>query len=254
VKRILFFFFLQVICKFGYSQDTTDLFKWYDRTLSFKLITEKDTLLIFKYPDGKRESIRTYKKSQITGTYSRWYENGKLMWKKELKNGIQYGTSVFYSESGTKVAELMYENGKITDTIFIKANIHLALGKITSSSTVYGGMEREDGGSNVSEYSGPYMNCSMYAIRLDSKSKPKLVSKFKSDLYGDFFIIVPPGEIGFYPVDIKIDSLGPGDFHIPEKIYSSGNEGWNMPEHLFVNKVSGILFIELHHYSVGYAP
>lgn len=48
-------------------------------------------------------------------------------------------------------------------------------------------MQREDGSSNVSEHSGPFINYSMYFAKIDSLKKTELIQNFKSD-YGDFFL------------------------------------------------------------------
>jgi len=237
-----------------FSQNITELVKYYDGAKSYKLITKKDTSLVCKYPNGKKESVRQIKENKITGTYSRWYENGNLMWEKELKNSIMNGKSVYYNEKGNKVAELIYDNGKISDTIYIQENVHLVFGKITYTSRIYGGMQNEDGSSNVSEHSGPYFNYYMYAAKVNSVKKPELISQYKSDVNGDFFITVPIGKISFFPATLKIDSLKPGQFTIPATSWDSGEDTWDKQGPLEVKKENLILFIELHHTSNGYAP
>jgi len=238
----------------AFSQDTTELIKYYNGAKSYKLITKKDTLLVCTYPTGKKESVRELKGNKITGTYTRWYENGNLMWQKELKHAIPNGKSVYYNEKGIKVAELMYENGKISDTIYIKANTHLLFGKITYTSRVHGGVENEDGTSNISESSGPYSNCYMYAAKVDSFKKPELICNYKSDVNGDFFITVPIGTISFFTVSLKIDSLKPGQFTIPSTSGESDESAWDKQGPIVVKKENSILFIELHHSSNAYAP
>jgi hypothetical protein len=238
----------------GYAQDTTEFFKYYDGSKSFKISTKKDTCITYIYPNGKKESVHQIKRAEKTGYYCRWYANSKLMWRMELKNGVQNGKSVFYDASGKRVAELMYINGKITDTLFVKTNTHLVFGKITSSSKVYGGMERENGSADVSEFSSAYMNFWMYAALVDSIKKPKLVSFFKSDFNGNFFILVPEGKIGFYPKSVKIEYLTPSDYKIPEENVFHGEEGWSKQGPIIVKKGDKIQFIELHHFSIGYAP
>lgn len=246
--------FFVVFASLGFSQDTIEFIKFNDGTKSFKLTTKKDTSLIYIYPNGKKESSRPMRKNQITGKYSRWYESGKLMWEKELVNGIQEGSAIFFDEKGKKVAELTYEKGIIVDTVFIQEDLHLILGKITYHSKVYGGMQREDGSSNISEYSGPFMNCSMYAAKIDSLKKPEFIQNFKSDYNGDFFILAPEGRIGYFPKSIDIKSLASGEYHIPKRRWSSGNEGWDLQGPTEVGKESDLLFILLNYSSVGYAP
>ncbi len=253
MKAIATLFFIGISAIIN-AQDTTELIRFQDGTKSFKLITKKDSSLIYVYPNGKRESIRPIKNHQITGKYSRWYENGKLMWEKELENGIQEGKSVFYNEKGVKMAEFHYEKGILKDTVFIKEGIHLLLGKINYHSKVYGGMVREDGSSNVSEYSGPFMNCSMYGAKIDSLKKPELIQYFKSDYNGEFFILAPEGKIGFFPKSVDIKTLSPGENHIPEKAWSSGRDGWEIEGPGLIGKLDDLLFVALYYSSVGYAP
>lgn len=254
IMKELFAVILFLVTTILFAQDTTELIKFNDGTKSFKLTTKKDTNYIFLYPNGKKESIRPVKKHQLTGKYSRWYENGKLMWEKELVNGMQEGKTVFYDQKGIKVAEFIYEKGKLTDTNYLKESVHLIIGKITYSSKVYGGMQREDGSSNISEHSGPYMNYSMMAAKIDSLKKTELIQNFKSDYNGDFFVIVPEGKTGFFPGGTDLNTLHPGEYSILEKAWSSGKDSWSMKTPTIVKKEDLILFITLHHSSVGYAP
>ncbi len=237
----------------GYSQDTTNLIKNNDGSTSFWLTTKSDTMLISTYPNGKKETERCYKNKQITGIYKRWYENGKLMWQKNLINNIEDGKAVFYNDKGVKITELIYKKGIIKDTLFIKKNIHLVLGKITYSSKIYGGVQRPDGGSNISESSDPYQNFKMYAVKVDSILKPKLIQYFKSDHDGQFMVLVPKGKIGFYPASIKLKDIKPGEYCPPTKAFNAGQSGWDMRQPLVVKNESLIKF-SLNNYSVGYAP
>lgn len=243
-----------VSANYLFAQDTTQLVKYYDGTKTFWLVTKTDTTLYSTYSNGKKETERKFKNNAITGLYKRWYPTGKLMWEKELVNGKSNGKTVFYDARGIKVAELDYKNDTITDTVYIKENTHLVLGKITSSSIVYGGMQREDGSSNVSQYSGPWMFCEMYAAKVDSIKKPEMVQHFRTDHNGEFFILAPEGNIGFFPKATDIGKLVPGEFYPPPKAWSSGHDGWNMRSPLEVKKEDVLLFILLHHSSVGYAP
>lgn len=242
-----------LICNFLKAQDTTQLIKYYDGTKSYWLVSKTDTLLKWDYPNGKKESVRKFKNNQITGTYTRWYENGKVMWEKSLVNNILQGYSIFYNEKGIKIAELLYEDGKIKDTVFIKKNTHLILGKATYNSKVYGGMQREDGSSNISESSGPYQNLKMYAAKVDSLKKPVLIQNFKTDFNGDFIIDSPEGKISFFPATIPITEINPGQYNALERGSMSGHSGWDYTKP-FIIENQKLYSIILHHFSVGYAP
>lgn len=236
------------------AQDTTQLVKYFDKTKTFWLVSKKDTMIYSYYPNGKKESERKYNYNGKTIVYKRWYENGKLMWERETVNEIAHGKSVFYDAKGIKVAELNFEKGIVSDTVFIKEGIHLVLGKITTRSVVYGGMQREDGSSNVSDYTGPWMYCSMYAAKVDSIKKPELIQYFRSDHKGEFFILAPEGTVGYFPKSVPIEKLVPGEFYPVGKVHSSGQEGWSIRGPQIIRKEDVLLLVEIHHESVGYAP
>lgn len=252
MKPALFILFLLTNYN-SYSQDTINLVKYPDGCKSYWLINKSDTVILSTYSNGKIESKRFYKNSYVNGKYFRWYENGNLMWVKEMVNNTQEGSAVFYNDKEIKVAELIYHNGIISDTVFIKDGIHLVLGNISFTSKIYGGMENDDGSSNVSEYSGPYQNLNMYAVKVDSLLKPVFIQNFKSDDRGDFFILAPIGKIGFFPKTIPIKDLMPGQYFPPSEFSNSTESGWSMNGPLIINNEQ-IIFIQIHHTSVGYAP
>lgn len=254
MMKILLSIFLLVLFSSVYAQDTLDLVNYYDGTKSFKLATEKDTSQIFMYENGKVESQIFMYNEEYNGIYLRYYKNGNLMWRKYLRNAIEEGKTTYYNDKGIKVAEFNLKNGKITDTLFLKKNTHLILGKITSSSIVHGGAQHEDGRSNISEYHGPFANFSMYAVKVDSQNAPVFISNLKSDFKGDFFILSSVGKIGFFPSTEKIENL-PKDKYCLTQIYeSSGNSSWSIKGTNEVKQNDLILYLELHYSSVGYAP
>lgn len=252
--KTTFLSLLLILNYMGYSQDTTDIVDYYDGSKSFSLITVKDTSLVWLYPGGKKESLCKLSAYETNGTYKRWYKNGKLMWRKDMKNGKENGKAEFYDDKGVKVAELIYNSGQISDTVFIKENTHLVLGTITFESTVSGGAVREDGSSNVSRLSGAYINCPMYAALVDSIKKPEMITKFKSDFNGDFFILVPAGKISFFTQDIDIKTLAPGQYYIPGSMSGSTRSHWSETDPLVVTKDDMLMYVKLHHTSEGYAP
>lgn len=246
----LFVFSLNTLC----AQQKINSIKYPDGTETYHLISKIDTSEIVNYTNGKRESICKLKNGLMHGTYSRWYENGNKMWTKEMKNGIVDGKLMFYNKKAELMAELIYKNGVLTDTVFLKPNVHLIIGKIRYSSIVYGGAENADGRSNVSENTGPFINYSMYAVLLDSIKNPAFLCSYKSDMKGDFMITVPSGNIGLYPATTKIDSLKPPYKSIPENRNMSGNDSWDVTLPIMISKSEVIKTVNLLHSSVGYAP
>ena len=243
-----------MVAFFVKAHDTAQLVKQYDKSKTFWLISKTDTVMYSCYPNGKKESERKYNYNGKSILYKRWYENGKLMWERETVNDIANGKTIFYDSKGIKIAELNFKNGIVSDTVFIKDGIHLVLGKITSRSVVYGGMQREDGSSNVSDYTAPWMYCSMYAAKVDSIKKPELIQYFRSDHKGEFFIIAPEGTIGYFPKATAIEQLNPGEFYPVGKVNYSGHEGWSVRGQQIIKKEDLLIFVELYHESVGYAP
>ncbi|MDD3875858.1 MAG: hypothetical protein PHT69_04515 [Bacteroidales bacterium] len=236
------------------AQDTTNLFVNYDGSESFTITTQNDTMLVWVYPNGKKESVFAFIGGESSGVYTRWYDNGRPMWVKNIENSKENGLSTYYSSNGERVASFNYNNGLIVDTVYVKRGTHIVLGKILSTSKVYGGAVREDGSSNISEYSGPYAHCAMYAAIVDSVKTPEFISRFKTDYNGDFFLIVPEGSISFFPEEINIEMVPPGEFYIPPSISGSTSIAWKEMSPLNVGIGTSVHHVELQHSSVGYAP
>jgi hypothetical protein len=253
MPKLFFFLFIFSLNEL-YAQQKINYLKYPDGTETYHLITKIDTLAIVNYPNGKRESMCKLKNGLMQGTYSRWHENGNKMWVKEMNNGLVNGKSMFYNNKAELIAELIYKNGALKDTIFLKPEVHIIIGKINYSSIVYGGAQNADGSSNVSENSGPFINYSMYAVLLDSIKKPAFICSYKSDMQGDFMISVPSGNIGLYPAATKIDSLKPPYDRIPENRSMSGNDTWDVNLPITITKSEIIKTVNLMHTSVGYAP
>lgn len=171
-----------------------------------------------------------------------------------MKDDVEEGKAEYFNAAGKKVAELVYGKGRICDTLYLAPKQHLVLGKISYTSRVVGGAVREDGQANVSEHSGVYARCALYVVKTEEKKKPVLLSKIRSDAYGQFFVLVPEAKLGFYPQNIKLDALPQGHYMPPEQMWNSGNDTWSVNGPLEVRPEDLLLFIELQRVSVGYAP
>ncbi|MEX1188911.1 MAG: hypothetical protein WED33_06615 [Bacteroidia bacterium] len=245
--------FLIFSCHFASSQDTTKLYKQRDGAMVFWLNRANDTIIKSVYPNKKTESIKHVKNGMISGEYKRWYENGKIMWKKEMSNSEENGNVQYFDLKGEKIAEYGYADGEISDTFFIKSGIRLIIGEIAYSSEVHGGMQHEDGSSNVSRNVGPYKYIKMYAALVDSLKKPRFIGNFKTDDQGKFIVLAPKGEIGFFPESNKIEDLNTGQYYPIMEAWNSGQSGWDKITIPNITK-DGIYPVKLHHFSVGYAP
>ncbi len=244
---------LLLFCMNGHSQDTVNLVSHYDGYKTFWLISKTDTFIIGLYPGGKTESKRRVRSGVETGLYHRWYENGKPMWEKNMVNTLAIGLAAYFDTSGTMIARFNYKDGRISDTLFLMEGIHIIFGKITFNSKVYGGAVREDGTGDISEHTGPYVNCVMNAVMVDSLKKPVLISRVRTDYNGEFFMSAPAGTIAFFPAGIPLDQISPGEYHIPELAWDSGEYAWKRTDPLKISKQK-ILTVHLHLSSVGYAP
>jgi hypothetical protein len=185
----------------------------------------------------------------------RYYRNGKKMWDKQWSNQTENGRCIYFDPKGQKVAEFNYSGGTIRDTIFIAPNTHLLFGSLSYSSTVYGGMQREDGSSNVSTHSGPYMHYFMKFIELKPLKGNKAAEYyFTSDFSGEFFVVLNPGRYGLFSKDqdpLKIDE---NQFLPNQKPGSSWIEHWSNSGPVEINKTRIITYRNYEHISEGYAP
>ncbi len=248
---IILFFFL-VKCTF--AQQKINLITYPNGATSYHLITKTDTTYVANYANNKREARCRLRNGAMHGTYTRWYTNGNKMWVKEMQNDAAQGKCNYYSTNGELMAELIYSNDTIADTLFLKPNQPIILGSIKYNSKVYGGVENVDGTSNISENVGPLINYSMQVLKLDDANKPLLIGNFKSDVRGQFVIAVPVGQIDLYPANIKLDDIKPPYNGIPATMSMSGNENWDLKLPIEITKSEPLKIITLTHYSVGYAP
>lgn len=254
MKTILLILFALIvsICS---SQDTLQRIKRYDNSVTYYIAHQGDTFFIDVYPNGNTEAIRsTCQHKDSVWEYERFYPNGKKMWVKEMKGWTENGKALFYNDNGIKVGEFQYREGSITDTLYIHPKYKLLLGKATYYSVVYGGMQREDGSSNISGGEGIYMFYHMYAVKLDSTSKQqKIYKQFSTDYNANFFLCVEKGLYGFFPQYYKITDVSSGMGTPPPMVGSSWENGWNNSEPLNT-KYGSLFFVHLHFHSVGYAP
>lgn len=237
------------------GQDTTVLMNYPDGGSLMRITTKKDTFDLSYYSKDKLES--TIKRNNVSGKthYVRYYRNGKVMWDKQWSNQTENGRCIYFNTKGLKVAEFNYANGTIRDTFYLAPNTHLLFGSLSFSSTVYGGMQREDGSSNVSSHSGPYIHTYMKFIELKPiKGKKAEEYYFTSDFNGEFFTVIRPGKYGLFGIDqdpLKIDE----DQFLPnQKPGTSWNEQWSNSGPVIIKKESIVNYRDYQNVSVGYAP
>ena len=235
------------------AQDTTFRSQHYTGGMSYIIAYEVDTFYIRTYLNGDMESKIGYSVIKKLQPYTRYYQNGRIMWEKQLDNSKANGKGVFFNMKGKRVAEFNFKNDSIVDTVFLSKREHIVMGKITYKSVVYGGMMREDGTSNISKSEGPRIFSPMYAVKLDSTRKEQeTYQSYITDNYGFYFLCLEKGSFGFFPsnYDIKLVS-----YQMGTPRYHSGrgmDGGWNLPIPLLIE--DNFTLQNLHYSSVGYAP
>lgn len=253
--KTLFFLFVFLNASLLMAQDT--IWKSPRQYSGFEcmLAQNGDTVVAGFYEGGKTESLRQYSKYRIEGNYERYYENGKLMWRKNIKNNREEGICAYYDQQGEKVAEFFYHGGVVADTLFLSGKTTVVLGRMTYFSHVYGGMQREF------EFEEPelqreiaYINYPVILVQIkDTASKPEIVQRFQTDTFGNFLLCLNEGEYGFFPADYDMKQITTGLFCPPHQIGSSFQSGWNMEAPLKITSPS-LKHFHLHFHSVGYAP
>lgn len=237
------------------AQDTTLLTQNYMGGYSIRVTTKTDTTEYGYYTKDKTEYIIKRDLSTKNLKYIRYYRNGSKMWEKDWDGSNENGRCIYYNTKGSKVAEFKYASGTIIDTIFTAPNLHLIIGKLSYSSTVYGGMENEDGTSNVSTSTGPYSGVHMKFIQLNPP-KGKLGEEyyFTSDFQGEFIVILKPGKYGLFEKNKNPKEISENMFSPQSKPSGSVIENWNMNGPVIIEKNTLIRYFNVHHESVGYAP
>lgn len=239
-----------------YAQDTTLLMQFPDGGTMIEIRTKTDTTKVSYYTGKQIESVIKRDPTTQKTHYIRYYRNGKKMWDKEWKNDIENGNCSFFNTKGTKVAEFKFSGGKIIDTLFLAKNTYLLFGSLNYSSTVYGGMQNEDGSSNISSISGPYMHSYMKFLPTENVEANKPVSEyyFTSDFRGKFIVILKPGAYGLFEKNFDPKRITNGHYIPDPKRGNSWESHWDSNNPVIISKDKAIYYRDYHHTSVGYAP
>ncbi|MEY4110347.1 MAG: hypothetical protein RLZZ46_702 [Bacteroidota bacterium] len=233
--------------------DTLELVRYHDGSKTFYEIFHSDTFFKALYPNGHIEGMCKVRNWQCNGIYRRYHPNGNLMWEKQMQADTVYGEVKLYSSNRILLARLRMSGSRVLETLFLKEDVYLVLGKIISRSTVYGGVEYADGRSNVSEYEGPYKYKSMYAAVIDSGRPAFKISDFRTDFLGDFFVLASKGRIGFFSSGFDLLKIEGNRSLEPSGQQSSGSYNWSADQNIYFTE-PGLKQIGIRYSSVGYAP
>lgn len=240
------------------AQDTTQLYVSPDGYQKILVRTNIDTLLIGLSPTGKMDSKTKANPTNSYYTYERYYPNGKKMWEISYFGLIQDGPSAFYNDQGKKIVTIHYAKGIAIDTISHSTTQTIFFGNYSYSSTVYGGVENEDGTSNIQEYSSVaiYSTLKLINYPIDDSKKPysKLIST--SDFNGNFMFIVPrkKANYGVFPENFPDKLITKGLACPPSEMTMSGSNNWNLSQELRTESTTSFIQTWLKSVSVGYAP
>lgn len=252
-KALLSFFLLNVFVSI--SQDTTHLVSYPDGGYRLEIRTAFDTIYNTYYSKEKLESKIIRDKTSGKYIYKRFYWNGNRMWEKELKNGSEEGICTYFSKKGNKIGQFLYSKGEIVDTLFLAKNVHFVLGNMRFTSTVYGGIENEDGTSNVQHSEGSSQHTTMkFATIKNNQSDIPEEFLFTTDSEGDFIVIVKPGHLGLFDLETKTRELIVGQFLSSNSYNLSVHSSWNLTSPIRIDIKNQINIISLQHSFVGYAP
>jgi hypothetical protein len=257
MKNLLFQLIL-IVAFSGIAQDTTQLYVSPDGYQKILIQSKIDTLLIGISPNGKIDSKIKANPTNAYYTYDRYYTNGKKMWEISYFGFIQDGPSVFYNEQGKKIVTIHYAKGLAIDTISHSTTQTIFFGNYSYSSTVYGGVENEDGSSNVQEYTSVAIYNRMklinYPIGDSKKPNSKLITT--TDFNGNFMFIVPrkKANYGIFPDNFP-DTLVTNGLAFPSsEMTMSGSNNWSLSQELRTESSTSFIQTWLKLVSIGYAP
>jgi hypothetical protein len=257
MKNLLFQLFL-IVAFSGLAQDTTQLYVSPDGYQKILIQSKTDTLLIGISPNGKIDSKIKANPTNSYNIYERYYTNGKKMWKISYFDFTQDGPSEFYNEQGKIIVTIHYAKGKAIDTISHSTTQTILFGNYSYSSTVYGGVQNEDGTSNIQEYSSVaiYNRMKLINYPLGDSKKPNRKLITTTDFNGNFMFVVPrkKANYGIFPENFPDKLITKNLTCPPSEMTMSGSNNWSLSQVLNTEPTTCFIQTWLKSVSVGYAP
>jgi len=252
---MLLFFLFSGLSWFSLSQDTLRKYVGYNGFNHVEIVQNKDTILHTFYPDNALESKKSLSKEKVV-IYERYYPNGKLMWKQELKNDKAHGLIQLFGNDGILLTSLLFKNDTITDTLFSQNNRPVIFGQFTSSWIAHRSIKIPNEGYkyNSSGGSGVRKFTKMYLVKQDSNLI--LQKKFKelcTDQNGFFFCEVEKGNYGIFPENFPIDKVKATMGTSNAQDEPSANVSWSQETPIDITQTN-FLYLPLHCRSVDLAP
>lgn len=256
LKVILFIFIFISLC--SNAQDTIVLYQTANGYSKKQILSSKDTLEVCFYPNGKVESKRLAYPNKRAYEQTRYYPNDKVMWKGVIKEDKANGPSVYFNEKGKRLITINFLNNSPIDTVVHNKGALVLTGNYQYWSRVYGGAEKEDGTSNISEHSGPgvFMEFKLIEQGMDSTKRDRLSYSFHTDGYGNFIVVLPKSktQFGIFPANYPNELIKNGMMFPPDSFESSGSNSWHLTKEIVTDEKTHFIYTELRSSSVGYAP
>ena len=219
---------------------------------------KNDTLEIDYFPDGQIFSKKKAFPRQNQYTVTRYYQNGQIMWERSYENGSHEGPSTFFNDKGKKILTILYSQGKAKDTLVHSTKQSIILGNYSYWSRVYGGVQNEDGSSNVQESSGPTPFFELHLLEVPISTDPKERKLIRSitDQNGDFLVVVNSKKqtYGIFPYYFDHTKITSEMLFPPDSFENSSNSAWSLSQEIKLDWNTPYLYTELRSSSVGYAP
>lgn len=244
--------FVFLVASSAIAQDTITRYPGANRVYNLLIAQDGDTTLYTYSADSTLESTKKMER-ESTVFYTRYYPNGNVMWTKEFAENQPNGALKIYSDDNTLLGSFELENDSIVDTLFLHKKRRFIYGRFTYYSIVYGGMQREDGTSNISGGPGVQMHYPMYAVRLNPEAEGQTVFKeFFTDYNGYFMLEVPSGKYGIFPVYYSIDRVT-ATMGCPQYQSVAMESTWSINGPIDMTSTH-YRYLFYHYHSIGYAP
>jgi hypothetical protein len=248
---ILLFFCLRV-----FSQDTIQVYKFQDGSRWIQIYGYSDTTEVFLWSNGKRESTIPLHRHGRKYIFTRYDKLGNVVLKREMLGNEPDGKTTFYYKNNP-ICEVIFSKGIPVDTMVINPKYGILMINYNYHSEVVGGMENEDGSSNVSIAEGPYIHHELRLINTSSPiSEKSIYQTSTSDFQGNLFFVLKKdySNLGMFPASIKLNEIPSGRQGLSERVSYSDLSTYQLSADLSLLKMNGFNLSNLKVTSIGYAP
>ncbi len=232
-----------------YAQDTTVVAKYPSGYTVLRLVDGGDSTYQYLDETGLVLEERQYQNNGFNGYCKGWYQNGNLRFEKKLEKGEEVDTARFYNFKGKLVATVIHGSEGVEE-LYSKTKEFVFAGTTRFNSVIYGGMEREDGSSNISSSEGPIRLRKFVICERDKDEVGDKVAEFTTDIDGNYLVLLPQGTYTILPMDFYERYLKDPSLRFNQSPY-----GWTSTWHgVEITLTQGIYDHKISSYFEGYAP